>query len=822
MRARIYHNIFKKVMAVALLPFYLFTFLLFPVSCSMTKNIPEDDQLFTGLTGITYMDEPKDDPFEDHLDATKEEVEVALATPPNGSLFGSSYYRSPWSWRLWIYNKYANKDSKIARWMKKSFGRPPVLMSKVNPALRASVAQSVLKNNGYFRSEVNYEVVPQKNPKKCKIGYTIRLDTLFTLDSVAYVNFPDSLQTLIDSTRSESLVKSEDAFSVSALDKERSRITNLFRNNGYYYYSNNFASYLADTFQVAGRAQLRFQLANELPPEGLSKWYIGNITVQFRKSMREQLTDSVKRRHLTILYHGKKPPIRPNVILQNLRLRPRQEFSYDNYLESASKINATGVFSTTDFQFTPRAGTDTLDVNLNCVFDKPYDFYFEANAIGRTSQRYGPEAKIGFTRRNLFRGGEKLDINLHGSYEWQHGGGTNSNTYQYGADVTIEFPRIIAPFYNSNRVRRDKNGRRIPRRRPYAAPITYAKASTDFVRRPDYYNMHVVSGEWTYRWQPTATSRHEFSPLTVKYQFKSNTTEKYDSITKENPYIRIRMGDYLIPTMRYTYTYTSPITLRHPIRWETTVEESGNIVSLIDLARGYGYDQKMKKWFKAPYAQFVRVETDYTKTWSTGMGSKLVGHLNAGVIYSYGNCVDAPVTELFYVGGANSIRAFSMREIGPGRLEEFEYKSRQYNYAVRNGDLKLVANLEYRTPLFGNLEGAVFLDAGNIWRLNSDELISIDDYNGGFDINGNYISPEEEYESDKILFDKMQFKFSKFFDDLALGTGIGLRYNLGFLVIRLDWGIALHFPYDTGKSGYFNIPSFKKANTIHFAIGYPF
>ena len=163
-----------------------------------------------------------------------------------------------------------------------------------------------------------------------------------------------------------------------------------------------------------------------------------------------------------------------------------------------------------------------------------------------------------------------------------------------------------------------------------------------------------------------------------------------------------------------------------------------------------------------------------------------------------------------------------MREIGPGRLEEFEYKSRQYNYAVRNGDLKLVANLEYRTPLFGNLEGAVFLDAGNIWRLNSDELISIDEYTGGYDEDGNYISPEEEYESEKILFDKMQFKFSKFFDDLALGTGIGLRYNLGFLVIRLDWGIALHFPYDTGKSGYFNIPSFKKANTIHFAIGYPF
>lgn len=786
----------------------------------MTKNIPDDDQLFTGLTGIDYVDEPKDSPFEDHLNTTKEEVEAALATAPNGSLFGSSYYHSPWSWRLWVYNKYAHKDTKFARWMTKSFGRAPVLMSQVNPALRASVAHSVLQSNGYLRSEVTWQEVQQKNPKKCKIGYTIRLDTLFTLDSVAYVNFPDSLQVLIDSTRSESLIKPQGVFSVSALDGERSRLTSLFRNNGYYYYSSNYASYLADTFKVAGQAQLRFQLADGLPPEALRKWYIGNIAVQFRKNMREQLTDSVHRRHLTIHYSGKNPPIRPNVILKNLRLRPRQEFNYDNYLESVSKINATGVFTTTDFQFTPRAETDTLDLQLNCVFDKPYDFYFEANAIGRTSHRYGPEAKIGFTRRNLFRGGEKLDINLHGSYEWQHGGGYNSDTYQYGAAVTIEFPRIIAPFYSSDRVRRDKNGRRIPRKRPYAAPTTYAKISTDIVRRPEYYKMHVASGEWTYRWQPTATSRHEYSPLTVKYQFKNTTTDKYDDVVRRNPYLNVTMQDYLIPTMRYTYTYTSPITLRNPIRWETTIEESGNITSLLDLARGNGYDEKYKTLFKAPYAQFIRLETDFTKTWSIGMASRLVGHLNTGIIYSYGNCQDAPISELFYVGGANSIRAFSMRDIGPGRLSEFLTKSRQYAYVYRNGDMKLVANLEYRTPLFGNLEGALFLDAGNVWHLNISDLISPEDYYDYEYEDGK--TPEEEYAEDLDFYQMMDFKPSRFLEDIALGTGIGLRYNLGFLVVRLDWGFALHFPYDTGKSGYFNIPSFKKANTIHFAIGYPF
>ncbi len=317
------HSILSKVKAHARLPFYLSALILL-CSCSMTRNIPEGDQLFTGLTNITYEDEPEDNPFEDHLATTKEEVEAALATAPNGSLFGSSYYHSPWSWRLWVYNTFANKDSKFARWITKSFGRAPVLMSQVNPALRASVANSVLRNNGYFRSEVTYKEVKQKNPKKCKIGYTVHLDTLFTIDSVAYVNFPDSLQALVDSSRSESLIKPQSVFSVSALDGERNRVTTLFRNNGYYFYNSNYSSYLADTLKSEGKAQLRFQLANGLPDGVLNKWYIGNIAVQFRKNMFDQLTDSVKRRHLTIRYSGKNPSIRPSVILILTKPRPKR------------------------------------------------------------------------------------------------------------------------------------------------------------------------------------------------------------------------------------------------------------------------------------------------------------------------------------------------------------------------------------------------------------------------------------------------------------------------------------------------------------------
>lgn len=822
MRQAIIKDIILSKKAKTFLPFFLFTLLLLLSSCSMTKNIPEGDQLFVGLKPIVYTGE-KEDQYEKHLENTKLEVEAALATEPNGSLFGSSYYTVPWSWHLWVYDHYSGKEGKFAKWMVKNFGRQPVLMSQVNPALRASVAQSVLRNNGYFRSSVDYETVPTKNPKKSRIRYTVSLDTLFTLDSVSYINYPKAMKQLIDSTHEESLIKKDMPFSVANLENERTRVSNLFRNNGYYYYAPSYVTYLADTFAVEAKSQLRFQLVNDLPQEALKKWYIGNIDILFRKSFREQLTDSLKRRHLTFHYNGKRLPVIPGVILSNLRLRPRQEYSYENYLESASKINATGVFTSTDFLFTPRPDTDTLDLSINCVFDKPYDFYIEGNAIGRTNGRVGPEVKVGFAKRNLFRGAEKLDLNLHGSYQWQTSADNTGGSYQYGADISLEFPRIIAPFYNSDHIRRNKNGTIKRRRRFYAAPTTLAKISTDIIQRPEYYKMHVVSGEWTYRWQPSETSRHEFSPLTLKYQYKNSKTEKYEEIVENNMFLERTMQDYFIPKMRYTYTYTSPSSKLNPIRWETTIEESGNFVSLFDMIRGKSFNEKDKQLFKMDYSQFLRFETDFTKTWSLGKQSKLVGHVNTGIIWSFGNSDTPPFSEQFYAGGANSIRAFRVREIGPGRFNDYTLNDRQLNYLFRNGEMKLIMNLEYRTPLWGNLHGAIFLDAGNVWDLPTQQVITDEIINSiSYEDIRNTLAVLQTWE------DQGKFKPSEFFNDIALGTGIGLRYDLGFLVIRLDWGIALHFPNttykddDTPKRGYFNIARFKDAHTLNFAIGYPF
>lgn len=230
---------------------------------------------------------------------------------------------------------------------------------------------------------------------------------------------------------------------------------------------------------------------------------------------------------------------------------------------------------------------DTLDANIDLVFDKPYDFYVEANARGKTTGRVGPELVVGLTKRNAFHGGEKLTVNLHGSHEWQTvsqagGGSTRINSYEYGSDVSVEFPRIITP-WNMFRTmeqneRRYRAGHMPTKYR--GVPTTTIKASMNVLNRASYFRRHVAAGELTYAWSTSYQHQHSFSPLILSYEFMNSRTAAFDSILALHPYLQISMRDQFVPKMSYTYTYRSPRRYRHPITWSTTISEAANILSL--------------------------------------------------------------------------------------------------------------------------------------------------------------------------------------------------------------------------------------------------
>lgn len=776
--------------------------LLLFAACSTTSSLPEGSQLYVGQKPVKYINYESNN----HATTVREELDLVLATAPNGSLFGSSTYRSPFPIGLWIWNAWAKDSTKFGNWVTRSFGSRPVLMSTVNPQLHATVGESTLDKRGYFDGKVTYETIQMKNPKKAKVAYTVDMGHLWTVDSMSYVNFPAAADSLIESTLDEAYVRKDDPFDVATLEEERQRITNLFRDHGYFYYEKNNASYLADTVAVPGKVQLRLQMVEELSDSATHPWYIGHITLNLRKSFMERLDSTRKMRTMTINYNGSRPPVRLRVLMNDMLLRRGQLYSRQRHLETQQKMNASGLYSMTNFTFTPKDSSstcDTLNVTVDCTFDKPYDFYVEAYGKGKTSGKFGPEAIIGITKRNALRGGELWDFNMHGSYEWQtghHGEGTSSgiNSYEYGAESSITFPRIVNPFRVPMRKRLeqarakgiDLRTRYRSRRRFFDTPSTVLKASVNIINRANYFKRHVVSGELRYNWRTSAQSAFEFSPLTLTYEYMTHRTDSFVRLQTKHPFLKASLEDQFIPKMSFSYSYHSPEEMNSPISWWTTVSEASNILAAGYAAFGEKWSEKNKTMFKNPFAQFFKLESNFTKLWQLTEHTSLAAHAGAGIVWTYGNSSIAPYTEQFYAGGANTIRAFNVRSIGPGK---YRPEDRRYSYVEQTGDVKFIANVEYRPLLFGNMYGAVFLDAGNVWTLHDDEA-----------------RPGAKFET------------KNFFRQMALGTGIGLRYDLDYFILRLDWGIGLHVPYETTKTGFYNIDSFKDAQTFHLAIGLPF
>ena len=761
------------------------------VSCSTTRNLPEGETLYTGISKMSFVDEKENasTPIGEEAIA---EITAALDCPPNASIAGSSKYRTlPFG--LWWYNNFVNSKSKIGKWFFKTFATTPVLLSTVNPTLRAQVATNRLQNFGYFNGKVTEEVIyNKKNPKKAHVNYTITLGKPYTYDSIEYRYFSHRADSLIRSTRHECKLIKGEQFSVPNLTAERERLNNLLRNNGYYYYQTGYISYSADTINNPGHVSLRVEPRQGLPAYVRKPLYMGRTTLRITKSNTSQdytsnnKPDTITFRNLTYIYNGNKPPVKAGAILRNVQLRPGKLYSQDNQALTLQQLSSMNIFSSLNFSFTPRGGntaSDTLDMSITAQLDKPYDFSFELNATSKSNSQIGPGSKITLARNNIFRGGETLKFSLLGSYEWQtddevRGRKSVINSWEIGGNVSLTFPRLFMPFIQRKYLRYPSS--------------TSLSIYGNQLNRSGFFKMVHVGGEASYTIKPKRTTTHTITPFRLTYDMLQRTTAKFDSIISTNRSIANSFRDQFIPAMQYSVTYDNASTThRNKTWWENSVTSSGNLVSLGFCAFGKNWNDKDKNIFGNPYAQFLKFTTEIRNLFRINSRNHIATRVMAGVITSYGNSTTAPYTEQFYVGGANSLRAFTVRSLGPGSYHPAD--ATRYSYLDETGTMKLEANIEYRTKLFGNLQGALFVDAGNIWLIDKDE-----NRPGG------------------------EFNLKDFADQIALNTGFGIRYDLDFLVLRLDIGIALHYPYDTGKSGYYNIPSFNKGYAWHFAIGYPF
>ena len=597
--------------------------------------------------------------------------------------------------------------------------------------------------------------------------------------------------------RRRSLLTPGEQFNVSDLDEERNRISTLLRNLGYFYFRPDYMTYQADTTLVpGGHVSLRLIPVPGLPAAAQRPYYVGNKTVYLIGKNGEQPNDSMDYRGMKIHYY-KKMQVRPNMLyrwlnyqayVKNDSLRKLQRSRlYSQYRQQRvqEKLAQLGIFRYMDIQYTPRdttAACDTLDVNLQATFDKPLDAELELNVTTKSNDQTGPGASFSVTRNNVFGGGETWNVKLKGAYEWQTGGGKGSsllNSWEMGASTSLMFPRVVFPRFGG-------------REYDFPASTTF-KLYADQMNRAKYYKLLSFGGNATYDFQPTPTNRHSLTPFRLTFNVLQHRTAAFEEVAEKNKALLLSLQDQFVPAMEYTYTYdnSSVRSVRNPVWWQTTFTSAGNITSGIYRIFGQPFSEKNKKLLGAPFAQFLKLNTDYRYLWKLDRNNAIAARIAGGVLWTYGNSTVAPYNEQFYVGGANSIRAFTVRSIGPGG---YHPEKSEFSYLDQTGDIRLEANIEYRFRIYKDLHGAVFLDAGNVWLMRYD--------------------PERP---------DAQLRLKTFPKQVALGTGAGLRYDLDFLIFRLDCGVPLHDPYDTGKSGYYNVRgAFWKQLGLHFAIGYPF
>ncbi|MEG1586851.1 MAG: BamA/TamA family outer membrane protein [Bacteroidales bacterium] len=751
-------------------------------SCSTTKKLPAGEVLYTGIKQFEVVGPPGEqiDP------EASSQVEQALKVDPNNTVLG---IHIPIPFGLWMYNWFkTDKKKGIKKWLFDKLAADPVLISKVDPSVRAKAAETLMDDNGYFNGKVRYEIIPdKKNERKAQISYFLDYKQPYRYKSVEYMHVETPSDSIIRSMSGTSLLKAGQIFNVNTLEDERNRISSYLRNNGYYYFRPDFISYIADSTGGDHEIALRVVPKVDLPKLVLKPWRIGKIDYSISNSSGNPPTDTIEYQNMGVFYRHR-IPVKPRILHRALAFKPGDWYSQSAADATQLRLNRLNTFRFAEIGYMPADtihAIDSLNVLINTTLELPIDAEIELNVTTKSNNQTGPGMIFGITHRNVFRGGEVLNTQLSGSYEWQTGAGAKNakgnnliNSYELGVTSSLIYPRLIAPRF----MHRDFK---------FAATTTY-KLNADILSRAGFFRLLNMGGSMNYDFKSSQVSTHTVTPLSLTYSYLLKRTAAFDSVLLENKALQLSFENQFIPSMSYTYTYdnSSVTSLRNHLWWQSSITQAGNV--LYGAMELFGNKQgNHKTIFGNPFSQFVKLSSEiryYYKLWGRNM---IASRFMAGVLKPYLNSEVAPYSEQFFIGGANSIRAFEVRSIGPGSYHPAE--NALYSYLDQTGTLKLEANIEYRFPIVGSLFGAVFLDAGNVWLLKKDEKRP-----GG------------------------EFTWNSFGKDIALGTGAGVRLDITYLVIRFDVGVPIHAPYDTGRKGYYNIKDVWKNLGYHLAIGYPF
>ncbi len=741
-------------------------------ACSNTQFLTDDQLLYTGRKKI----EMKSEVDKKTLQKAENIVDDITFVQPNNALAGKRVL-PPMG--LWYFNYRQPPEGKRGGLFYRAFKKEPVLLSQVNPEQRLLKIESELFDNGYFYSDATFSVDTSKNNlKKIKLSYQVEVDEPFRLNNIIVPPPIDSLDTLINRFAKELAIFQGDIFNLEKLKDEKRKLASMMVNEGYFFFGSDNIEMIADTTDLPYKIDLLIRKRSDIEPYVLKKYSINNVVVKVQNSlMATPKTNADTINFDGIKITGQTDYLKPKTIARSVLFRSGDLYSETKHRGSIPLLNNYGVFSSVNILFSVADSTkQTLDILVRLIPKDNISLVLEGAVQAKSTGFTGPTSEITLAHGNIAKSANRLQVKAFGGFEWQLGkkeeNELGSNSYNAGINSSFILPRMLVPFKS---VRENKK----------LISKTAGTVGFEFINNVRYYRMRSVNSSFGYNWNKNGNLTHQLNPIRINIVSLQKTTEEFDSIVNNNPYVKKSFEEQTIIGPKYAFTLDNSAKTGHAYYFLGEIGTSGN---LIDLFNGIGKSQRPYTFFGEVYSQFVKALIDfryYNNTVKTGW----VFRFYAGMGISYGNSSVMPYVEQFYSGGSNSLRGFTARSLGPG-----SYKPEFYNGIIdQTGDIRLELNSEYRFRLTEIMLGALFLETGNIWLLNNDENRP-----------------------------GAQFDITNFHKQLALGAGLGLRLDFNFFVLRGDFGFPLRYPYDDGSGHWNEIGDVFGKFKFNIAIGYPF
>jgi outer membrane protein assembly factor BamA len=753
-------------------------FILAASSCSVRRFLPPGEKLYRG-SDVIVQKNPEEKKTTKQL---KKFLKQAVSPRRNKFLLGQPY--KVWWW--YVIGEPKNEKG-LRPFLRRKLGEAPVLSSRVNATVTAENMQAFMENSGYFHTTVQGDTVNKGYFTEAR--YTAQVQPQYHIKSITWVSDSSDLLKLLEARQKRrGILKVGEPYRLSDISAERDQLDLYLKTRGYYYFNPDYLMAYADSTVGNRQVDLYLNVKKSIPEAAKYAYHINKIVVfpnysLASKQLDTSLAGAVK--YDGLLIKDTLKVFKPRLFATTITYRPGSLYSSRTQNSTLNRLINLGAFkfSKNRFEATQDSGDlHRLNVYYYLTPAKKKSLQGELNVYTKENNSLGGQISVNWKNRNLFGGAEVLTVKAYTGAELSLADSLrNNNSFRIGAEANIKFPRYAVPFLHI----KENN---------FYPPNTNLLLGYELYRKQLFYTKNLFRLQYDFTWKKNIRTEYTLAPVALSYLNASAVTDTFYKQALVTPAILLNVYSEAIIGSYFSYTYNNSLGRRvNKLYFNASIDLSGNIVGLITGAKRY----REKTVFNTPFAQYVKTDFDLHYTRTLPNKWDWANRLQVGIGIPYSNSALLPFSKQYIIGGSSSIRGFRVRNLGPGTYKPTADDQRFFQ--IIGGDYKLLLNSEIRIPLTSNLSTAVFVDAGNIWT------------------------------KDTLLFGPAGKLSKTWFKELAVATGIGVRFDAKVLVIRADLGIPLRKPYlPDGKRWVFNqidfgSGSWRRENLIlNIALGLPF